>query len=424
MNIVIFEDGNYGNFLPLSLTRPVWDLRTGCFSLRERWERLAESRGIAARFMYETREELAPLCAEAAPELTVNDHAARAKAGGALFVNAALIADARVFDIGENSALVAGETVLAARLDAAAAAGLTGPARAALASLPGLKKLRDDSFAVYGYLWDLVDGCGDAMRRDYGLIARERSAAAPEGVTILGDGAQVYIGKGARIDPFVCIDATGGSVVILEGTTVHSFTRIEGPCFIGRDCVILGAKLRGGTSIGNGCRIGGEVEASVFQGRSNKYHDGFIGHSYVGEWVNLGALTTNSDLKNNYSAVRVSPGGKRISTGRLKIGCYIGDHTRTGIGTLINTGSVIGPGCMLVQDGTMAPRHMPPFAWFIGGQLTEGESFESFIATCETVMSRRGITTGAGLKGLLARLYESTKDARRTESEEWKDRRK
>ncbi len=213
-------------------------------------------------------------------------------------------------------------------------------------------------------------------------------------------------------------------MVICSGTTVHSFTRIEGPCFVGRDCVLLGAKIRGGSSIGDGCRIGGEVEVSIFQARSNKYHDGFIGHSYVGEWVNFGALSTNSDFKNNYTGVKVSLARRRVATERLKIGCYIGDFTRTGIGTLINTGSVMGPGCMLVQDAATAPLYMPPFSWFIGGQLTEGESFESFEAACETAMGRRGTQPGPGLGGLLARLYETTVEERRTEAGEWKNRRK
>src|SRR5207245_10009051 len=123
---------------------------------------------------------------------------------------------------------------------------------------------------------------------------------------------------------------------------VHARTRLEGACYIGLGCHVLGATIRAGTSLGPACRVGGEVEASIVLGRSNKYHDGFLGHSYVGEWVNLGAGTHNSDLRNDYGEVTAVVRGERIRTGLGKVGCFLGDHVKTGLGTLLNTGSNVG----------------------------------------------------------------------------------
>jgi len=171
---------------------------------------------------------------------------------------------------------------------------------------------------------------------------------------------------------------------------VHPFTRIEGPCYIGPKCILLGAKCREGMSIGPMCRVGGEVEESIIQGYSNKYHDGFLGHAYVGEWVNLGALTTNSDLKNDYSSVSVVLDGKApIDTGSTKVGSIIGDHTKTSIGTLLNTGSFVGAMALLLATGKPLPKHIPSFAWFIEGVVSKGFGKGKLYETAKTAMSRR-----------------------------------
>jgi len=194
--------------------------------------------------------------------------------------------------------------------------------------------------------------------------------------------------------------------VIGSGTRVHSFTRIEGPCVIGRNCLILGAKVRAGTTIGECCRIGGEIEQSIFQGFSNKYHDGFIGHSFVGEWVNLGALTTNSDLKNNYTNVKVYVPGARKRTGLRKVGCFIGDHVKTSIGTLINTGTSIGTGAMLVHAGRLTPGHIPPFSWYMDNEVARASIADPFISICREAMSRRNVDISENYITLVNTVFE------------------
>ena len=154
------------------------------------------------------------------------------------------------------------------------------------------------------------------------------------------------------------LDAEHGPIYLDEGAVVHPFTRIEGPCYIGQNSVLFGCKCRAGNSIGPMCRVGGEVESTILHGYSNNYHDGFLGHAYVGEWVNLGAMTTNSDLKNDYSEISVVLDGKvSVPTGETKLGALIGDHVKTSIGTLFNTGAYVGAMTMIVTDGKLLPNH-------------------------------------------------------------------
>jgi UDP-N-acetylglucosamine diphosphorylase/glucosamine-1-phosphate N-acetyltransferase len=186
------------------------------------------------------------------------------------------------------------------------------------------------------------------------------------------------------------LDATNGPVYIDEGAEVQPFTRVEGPCYVGKRSILLGAKCREGTSIGPMCRVGGEVEESILQGYSNKYHDGFIGHAYVGEWVNLGALTTNSDLKNDYGNVEVVLDGRTpIDTGSVKVGALIGDHTKTSIGTLFNSGAYVGAMSLIMATGKPLPKHVPDFSWLIDGVVTKGFGKAKLYETATVAMSRR-----------------------------------
>jgi UDP-N-acetylglucosamine diphosphorylase / glucose-1-phosphate thymidylyltransferase / UDP-N-acetylgalactosamine diphosphorylase / glucosamine-1-phosphate N-acetyltransferase / galactosamine-1-phosphate N-acetyltransferase len=138
------------------------------------------------------------------------------------------------------------------------------------------------------------------------------------------------------------------------------------------------------------CRVGGEVEESIIHGYSNKYHDGFLGHAYVGQWVNLGALTTNSDLKNDYTSVSVSLDGHgSVDTGSTKVGALIGDHTKTSIGTLFNTGACVGAMALIAGTGKPLPKFIPSFAWFLEGVVTKGFGKRKLYETAATAMGRR-----------------------------------
>jgi UDP-N-acetylglucosamine diphosphorylase/glucosamine-1-phosphate N-acetyltransferase len=211
----------------------------------------------------------------------------------------------------------------------------------------------------------------------------------------------------------VVIDAEHGPVYIDEDAEIHPFTRIEGPCYIGKKSTLLGAKCREGNSIGPMCRIGGELEESIVHGYSNKYHDGFIGHSYIGEWVNLGALTTNSDLKNDYSTVSLMLDGRHpINTGSAKVGSLIGDHTKTSIGTLFNTGSYVGAMTVLMATGKPLPKFIPSFGWFIEGIVTKGFGKRSLYKTAQVAMERRGCQWSEAEQAMWDAIFGMTAPAR------------
>jgi hypothetical protein len=178
--------------------------------------------------------------------------------------------------------------------------------------------------------------------------------------------------------------------VIGPGAVVHAFTRLEGPCAVGAGSVVLGAKVRAGTSIGPGCRVGGEVECSILLGHANKYHEGFLGHSYLGEWVNLAAGTHTGDLRCDYRPVTVPVGGREVPTGRLKVGSVVGDHAKTGLGVLLNCGTVIGPFAQVLPGAGFAPREIPGFTRAGAGGLKELADVDGVLAVADLVMRRRG----------------------------------
>jgi len=263
---------------------------------------------------------------------------------------------------------------------------------------------------TWNYTWDLILANGELIISEFAAMGRNGFEGSLEDpVAVRGSRKDVYVAPGVKVHPMVTIDAEHGPVYIDERAEIHPFSRIEGPCYIGKDSILLGAKCREGNSIGPCCRIGGEVEESIIHGYSNKYHDGFIGHSYVGEWVNLGALTTNSDLKNDYSNVSVMLDGQRaIDTGSTKVGSLIGDHTKTSIGTLLNTGSYLGAMAIIMATGKPLPKYISSFAWFIEGIVTKGFGKGRLYETAKTAMSRRKCEWTPAMEAMWDAVFDMT----------------
>jgi UDP-N-acetylglucosamine diphosphorylase/glucosamine-1-phosphate N-acetyltransferase len=245
--------------------------------------------------------------------------------------------------------------------------------------------------ALVGHAWDLVAHNARQLTEDFRQgPARHRAGWRPTGLAVVGPEDQLVVDPTAHVDPQVVADTTRGPVVIDREAVISAFTRLEGPCYVGPQTQLTGAKIRAGTTLGPNCRIGGEVEASIVHGHSNKYHDGFLGHSYVGEWVNLGAGTSNSDLRNDYGEVSVPVAGRPVATGLTKVGCFLGDHTKTGLGTLLNTGTSVGAFCNLLPTGTLLPKYVPSFCSWWKGTLTPSPSLSRLFQTAAEVMGRRG----------------------------------
>jgi hypothetical protein len=174
---------------------------------------------------------------------------------------------------------------------------------------------------------------------------------------------------------------------------------------------VLAGRVKG-SSFGPNCRIGGEVESSIVHAYSNKAHEGFLGHSYIGEWVNLGSGTQTSDLRNDYGKVTVTIAGQKVDTGLLKVGSFIGDHTKTSISCLFNTGSVAGPFGMLIDSGGLLPRTLPAFCLYHEGRIRERTDLGAMFATAATMMARRDMTWSAAHADFFLDLYERTSGER------------
>jgi len=398
-------------FWPLVLSRPIWDLRCGMTSLAEKLQAKVGTSDVA----YFLPDYLAEVYREKT-DRPVNDLSAL-KGQDVLMVDARVKAE--TFDVPTAGRSEVGVDeqghVLYTRVLQNDLKKLHGSdIDALLESAQSVLSTVKSALPTWQYTWDLMLASPHQIIADFAAAGRQGIEGTIEEPTALrGSKKDVYIAPGVTVHPMVVIDAEHGPVYIDEGAEVHPFTRIEGPCYIGKKSILLGAKCREGNSIGPYCRIGGEVEESVIQGYSNKYHDGFLGHAYVGEWVNLGALTTNSDLKNDYSTVSVMLDGKHsIDTGSTKVGSLIGDHTKTSIGVLFNTGSVIGAMAIIMSTGKPLPKFIPSFAWFIEGVVTKGFGRKTLYGTAHTAMGRRKQKWTPAQEAMWDKIFEMTAEPR------------
>jgi UDP-N-acetylglucosamine diphosphorylase/glucosamine-1-phosphate N-acetyltransferase len=393
MRVCLFE--HHAETLdPIALTRPMFDLRCGLLTLGEKLRRAFHATAWSAW----VRPMLVDLVRQEHPGVPVNDPNFNAS----LWVNARWLApDTCCRPPGGPCAGVLDGEVAWVLVSAA------GRDLDAILESAGEVPSHPAGGAMVRYPWDLVDRNAAEISRDVAAVST-LPASQPANLIVVGPPDRVFIHHTARLDPLVVLDTTHGPIVLQEGVVVAAFSRIEGPCVVGPRTQIMGAKIRGGVTIGPQCRIGGEVETSIVHGYSNKYHEGFLGHSYLGEWVNLGAGTHTSDLRNDYGEVEVTIDGRRVATGRSKVGCFLGDHTKTGLGSLINTGTNIGPFCNVLPAGRFAPKHMPAFTTWWNGHLRLGFPMPQLLITAQKVMERRGETLTPSHVALYEKLWEAT----------------
>ena len=401
-SLYLFDDAVARSWEPFSLTRPSGELLFGAFLLRERAERFWGSpcSGHLSGPVLEGFSE-----AGAPPVL---DPAGLPTDGLRIFQSSRAALDTTPPFLPANekiTLLLKGEVV----------GWVVPPGEPSPPSdlflrpgvLPGSTTV-EVSGRLPGAVWDLMEQNADQLRED---LPRHFPGYAVEeipGSHILGDGL-LSLGSDVTVEPGSVFDVSGGPIRLSDGVVVRAHTRLEGPAFVGAGSLILGGVLSR-ISVGPACKIRGEVEASVVLGYANKAHDGFLGHAYLGRWVNLGAFTTNSDLKNNYGTVRVGREDGTVETGLLKVGCFLGDHVKTGIGTVINTGTTVGAGSNLF-GGRMPPPFVPPFSWGTGSDLTEYR-IEPFLDVATRSMARRGVELEPGMAAVLARAWEATRPLR------------
>lgn len=409
--IAFYEDVTAKQLAPIATLRPVFDLLCGHHSCRERITLFFKSVQWGAVL----RPELLETFAEASSITRINDDKWMGEDSLLLINGRCLIQGEEIADLTPGTAAWIGETLAAVALpegikvsSAEILAGEELPRRARelkSVSIPG---------TVIEYPWDLISENPKWLARDFASRFDGVGATSLDPrVAIVGPEDQVFIHPTAKLDPFVVIDVSAGPVWIDAQVRVQAFTRIEGPAYIGPGTQLFRANIREGCSFGPTCRLGGEVEESIVHGFANKYHDGFLGHSYVCPWVNLGALSTNSDLKNDYSDVSVPLTGVGIRTGSTKVGCFIGDHTKTAIGSLFNTGTSIGVMSLVLPGGRLLPKHIPPFSRIWNGVLEElPDGTTSAFETARIAMARRSQEFTPAMERLLNGIYLSTAEER------------
>ncbi len=403
MRLILFEDEAWAGLYPLTELRPVWELRCGLGTLRERIERRLGLEASGAFCRDELRKQAARL-GLAAPEFSAADEL--------LLVNGRLLR----FDPGEvlglepGQGLLLDEELVAARLSAEALAGERKPEPAGFnfesCELEAAAASADT--VLVSRPWELVHEMPGALSADlpcFDEYREDRRRTSLDSTVIQLNEDDIRIAPGAEIAPQVLIDARPGPVVIEDGVSVMPFAYLQGPLYLGANCRVKAqARIYGGCHLGPECRVAGELAESILQGFVNKQHEGFLGHSYLGEWCNLGADTNNSDLKNNYSPVAVIQRGRRVQTELRFVGLMMGDHSKTGINTMFNTGSVTGIFAN-VWGGGFPPKELPPFCWGGPQDGLELYELERALKTARTVKARRNRQLGRCEEELIRLLY-------------------
>lgn len=239
--------------------------------------------------------------------------------------------------------------------------------------------------------WDILNQSDRLIAADFHEWQKRhenhREIGLMTGAHIVGDIRDVFIGRGSIVQPGCVLDVTAGPIIIADRAQVK-YSHLQGPVFVGTGSILDGARLRPGTSLGPNCKVGGEVATSIFQSRVNKGHEGFVGHTWAGRWVNFGALATTSNLKNTYGKIRFQTDlNTIIDTGAQFMGSLIGDHTKIGIGQLLTTGANIGAGCNLFGGG-MSPKFVPSFVWG-GADGWQEHRLDDCLKTVHATLARR-----------------------------------
>lgn len=384
--LLLLEPAPEPRWAPFAGCRPVSELRAGAWRIRERWEAVTgmEAAAILGDHVRDFTEDGVPPV-----------EAAGAVAGPAVIAASWFAPSGEPVELPAVGRLVhEGQTV---GWVVPAGATWQGPA-------DGSGPATEIGGLLLEGTWDLLTALELFLPADcQDSLAQGGGFELPPASIVLGDPADVLI-LGEQVEPGVVFDTRAGAIVIEEGAEVRAGTRLEGPLFIGPGTRVLGGAVRGSV-FGPDCRVHGEVAASVFLGRANKSHDGFVGHSVVGCWANLGAGTITSNLKNTYGEVALEPAGTRIATGRQFLGSLVGDHAKTAIGTLLPTGTIVGAGANVFGAGAV-PKWVPPFAWGLGGgeRVTEA----GFVEVAKRVLPRRRVAVTpaveASLRATWARL--------------------
>ena len=377
MAIVLFEDSQWHHFLPLVYTRPVGDLRCGILTQSERWSMIMKD-----AVHHETREYLRELF----PPATNSNYQINARLLPAENIIAA------IQELGNDETLTTQDIVLAQRGNGQHIKSFQGEVKM-LCTPP-----------------DIFSNSETCTRFDFAMLTKGKvSGAVHESVTIIGDTSQLFLEEGAVVTASI-INTKSGPVYLGKDSEVMEGCMIRGPFSLGEHAQLkMGTKIYGSSNVGPHCKVAGEISNSVFWGYSNKAHDGFVGNSVLGQWCNLGADTNTSNLKNNYGKVKTWSVQQEqyIDTGLTFCGLLMGDHSKCGINTMFNTGTVTGV-CANIFGGGFPEKWIPSFSWG-GPQGMVKYRLEEALETAAAVMGRRNLPLTEADRSLLTHLHHNAR---------------
>ena len=387
MHICIFEDEQHLNFEPLVYSRPVFDLICGMTTLKEKIIRIFPKEKITLK----CRSYLEPFVKSENPKLKVNE----LDDEDYLFINGRIVAPLNLKNIlavkpGEEKVFISNGVVAAAKVSAKRIKDIS-PTNSELIDTKIFNNLpaSEIDVPVANYLWDLVYLNGKEIQNDFKIITKGKSSSKKKypGVNFVNR-KNIFIGKDVDINSGVVLDASTGIIYIEKNVTIFPNAVIQGPFYLGESSRIKScATIYPNVSVGKICKVGGEIEDTIIHPYTNKQHSGFLGHSYLGSWINIGADTNNSDLQNNYGPITVQVNGKRINSGKQFVGLMMGDHSKTAINTMFNTGTVVGFSSNVFGAG-FPPKYIPSFGWGGSESMQEYKLIKA-IETAKAVFARR-----------------------------------
>ena len=391
MNYILFDDHTWQNLLPLTFTKPVAEIRIGILTITEKWEHY-----LNGKLTFQTQEYL-------------NQKYKASYTNNAVFINGKICPTpellAQINQLEFNTGIKKGNTLIAFR------SNIASPLNIADALISSVET--STMYTSVENVWDIFSKNGDAIKADFDLITRGRtSQPLSTSNTVIGDAKQIFLEEGAIVEASI-LNTNAGPIYIDKDAEIMEGSVVRGPFSLGEHAALkLSTKIYGPTTVGPHSKVGGEVNNSVIFAYSNKGHDGFLGNSVIGEWCNLGADTNNSNLKNNYGNVKLYSYSqkKMIDTGLQFCGLIMGDHSKCGINTMFNTGTVVGVGANIFGGG-FPPTYIPSFSWG-GADGMEEYKFDKMIETASRVFVRRNLTVNAVEKDILEKIFKNTEGDR------------
>ena len=391
MNVILFDqEQSWKNLLPLTYTRPVSEIRIGILTIKEKWD--LELNTVCSYLTKSYLNHKFPLKEET----------------NSLFINASLCPNTSLINeikkLKPQQVLLKNNVILA----------LVGASKD-LNAIHAIEKIEFSSeLLAVKNVWDIFQKNGDALKLDFELLTKnKKSQALSNSVTVIGDKNLVFLEEGAKAEACI-LNTTAGPIYLAKDAEIMEGSVVRGPFSLGEHSALkLSTKVYGPTTIGPHCKVGGEVNNSVIFGYTNKAHDGFLGNSVIAEWCNLGADTNNSNLKNNYGNVKLFnyAQSKMVDSGLQFCGLIMGDHSKSGINTMFNTGTVVGVAAN-IYGGGFPDTHIPSFSWG-GSEGFEIYRLEKLFETAEKVFERRSLKFNTTEKEILTSVFNQTKEFRK-----------